>query len=207
MPGTGVLSEVKARQIPRRIMVNREDAEREMAITQSGEVRFLTVAQRSSAKNILDFRVNISLAFLISPAIRSLLETDELSSPSDSKSLYCAALSSCAVLPRRCRLKIPSRWYVLPIVVVAVVVLAAAFLNSSRKHSIQAARANLLVASQRYPEVHAGATCGSTTRIAVGTAPEVARSVADGDGAAFGFIPNVSSKLIAAANRCPSRAI
>ena len=74
MPGTGVLSEVKARQIPRRIMVNREDAEREMAITQSGEVRFLTVAQRSSANNILDFRVNISLAFLISPAIRSLLE-------------------------------------------------------------------------------------------------------------------------------------
>ncbi len=55
------------------------------------------------------------------------------------------------VSPQRCRMKIPKRWFVLPIVVVVAVVLAAILASSGRKHSILAARTNLLMASQRYP--------------------------------------------------------
>ncbi len=49
-------------------------------------------------------------------------------------------------------MKLARRWYVFPIVVVAVVFLAAVLVGSGRKHSILAARTNLLIASQRYPK-------------------------------------------------------
>ena len=49
-------------------------------------------------------------------------------------------------------MRVSRRWFFVPLIVAAAVILAAMFVGSSRKHDILAARTNLLIASQRYPK-------------------------------------------------------
>lgn len=49
-------------------------------------------------------------------------------------------------------MRVPKRWSVIPFVFVAAALLVVVFVSSSRKNSLEAARANLLIASRRYPK-------------------------------------------------------
>lgn len=49
-------------------------------------------------------------------------------------------------------MRVPRRWAVFPLVFVATALLVTGLVNSSRKHSILAARTNLMLASKRYPK-------------------------------------------------------
>ena len=49
-------------------------------------------------------------------------------------------------------MRIPRRWFVVPVIFVAAAILVAVFVSSSRRHSILAARSTLLTVSEQYPK-------------------------------------------------------
>jgi hypothetical protein len=104
------------------------------------------------AKNVLDLTFNLSLESVISLVTRSQLNTGEIPLPATFKSAFVPHGPVASRLPERCRMRVPRRWVVVAVVFVAAALLMAMFVNSSRKHSILAARANLLIASERYPK-------------------------------------------------------